>query len=119
MTSYEFVPRWRYITGITQAQNAVITFSAEHEYVVGEIISFRVSPPYGMKQLNQKQARVLAVSTFTVTVEIDTLNFDPFIYPVAGQNTPPVAVPVGSGIIPGLQPPTVTLQDAFDNQPIN
>lgn len=119
MTTFNFVPKFRYITDITKDLKAVVTFSEDHEYVIGEIISFRVSSPYGMKQINNLQARVIGVTDSTITVELDTLGFDPFIYPVEGQNTPPIAVPVGSGIIPDEYVPTVTLRDAFDNQPID
>ncbi len=110
-----FVPALAFISNITQAQQAVATFTADHTFSEGEYISFRVSQPYGMSQINNLRGRVLALTPTTVMVDIDTSNFNPFIYPVAGENTPPVAVPAGSGIIPSYAPPTVTLFDAFDN----
>ncbi len=115
MVSYEFVPRFFYINAITRGQTTTVQFTEDHDYTDGEIISFRVSPPYGMFEMNNKQARVLSHTADTVTVEIDSLNFNAFIYPVSGLNTPPVAVPAGSGIIPSSDPPTMNLEDCFDN----
>lgn len=115
MTSNLFFPRWRYITGISNAQYAVVTFSDVHDFQLNEIISFRVTRPYGMVEINEKRAKVLSLSDTTVTIDIDTTFFTPFIYPVSGINTPPVCVPVGSGI--NLDSPFAftILNDAFDN----
>jgi len=51
----------------------------------------------------------------TVTIDVDTLQFYPFIY-ATNEQVPCVAVAAGSGIIPGTS--TVTLEDAFDNRPL-
>jgi hypothetical protein len=110
-----FVPAVAFISGITNAQQAIATFTENHTFLLGEYISFRVTHPYGMTQINNQRAKVLSLTPTTVTTDANTLNYTPFIYPVAGENTPPVAVPAGSGIIPGYFPPTVTLFDAFDN----
>lgn len=112
---YRFTPRWRYITDITNSQYCVITTSIDHDYTNGQIVSFRVSKPYGMVQINELSAKVLSHTNDTITVDIDSSNFDHFIYPVSGQNTPPVVVPSASGVIPGSDPATVNLQDCFDN----
>ncbi len=111
----DFIPNLRYITDITQAQQAVVTFSENHNYFLGEWISFRVPPPNGMIQLNNQKALIVALTPNTVTIALDTLQFFPFIYVVDSQ-VPCVAVPAGSGIPPGTA--TVTLEDAFDNRPI-
>jgi hypothetical protein len=113
-----FVPPFSYVSGISQAQNAVATFTSAHDFSNGEYISFRVSKPYGMVEINNQRGLVLANDTFTVTTDIDSSFYTPFIYPIDGSitpNTPPVAVPAGSGIIPNYAPATVTLFDAFDN----
>lgn len=115
MASYEFVPRYKFITDITNAQNAVITCDENHNFSDGEIVSFRVEKPYGMYEINNRQARVLSHTDNTITIELDTLHFNTFIYPVSGKNTPPVVVPAGSGIIPNQYVATVSLQDCFDN----
>ncbi len=117
--SANFVPALRYLTGITNAVNAVATFSMPHTYVLGEIISFRVSRAYGMFEINNLQGRVLAFDTYTVTVDIYTVNFTPFVIPASPGANPALVVPVGSGIIPASHPATVTLEDAFDQLPGN
>ena len=115
MTSNVFFPRWRYITDISNAQYAVVTFSAMHDFVLNEIISFRVTRPYGMVEINERRAKVLDVGDLTVTIDIDTTFFTSFIYPAAGSNTPPVCVPVGSGINFDSAFAFTILNDAFDN----
>ncbi len=109
-----FIPNLKYILDITQAAAAVVTFSADHNFTVGEWISFRVPPPNGMIQLNNQKALITALTPTTVTIEVDSLQFFPFIY-VQDPQVPCVAVPAGSGIPPGTA--TVTLEDAFDNEP--
>lgn len=111
----EFIPNLQYITDITQASPAVVTFSDDHHFTLGEWISFRIPPANGMIQLNNQKARVIETTSTTVTIAVDSLNFYPFIY-VEDPQVPCVAVPAGSGIIPGTG--TVTLEDAFDNQPL-
>ncbi len=112
---YRFVPNLVYITNITQAQQAVVTFLTDHFFTVGEWISFRIPPPNGMIQLNNQKALISSITPDTVTIEVDTLQFYPFIY-VQDPQIPCVAVPAGSGIPPGTA--TVTLEDVFDNQPL-
>lgn len=111
----EFIPNLQYISNITQASSAVVTFTTNHNFTVGEWISFRVPPPNGMIQLNNQKALIISITANTVTIAVDSLNFYPFIY-VQDPQIPCVAVPAGSGIPPGTA--TVTLEDAFDNQPL-
>lgn len=116
----DYTPYVLNIIGITNAQQAVINFGTQHPYTSGEILSFRVSQPYGMIEMNNKQARVLEIDSTTVTIEIDTLSFTPFVYPPVGLVvTPAQCVPAGSGIVPGLYVPTMNLEDAFDNRDLN
>jgi hypothetical protein len=114
-TGYRFTPRFRFITGITNAQYAVVTFSADHNFTNGEIVSFRVTPPFGMVEINNLQSEVLSHTNNSITVNIDSTYWTPYIYPVAGLVSPPTCVPVGSGVTPGSVPPTVNLEDCFDN----
>jgi hypothetical protein len=111
----DFIPNLQYITNITQASPAVVTFSSDHNFTVGEWISFRIPPPNGMIQLNNQKALIISITSTTVTIAVDSLQFYAFIY-VQDPQIPCVAVPAGSGITPGTA--TVTLEDAFDNQPI-
>ena len=109
-----FIPNLQYITGITNANPSVVTFAGNHNFTVAEWISFRIPPANGMIQLNNQKAAIISITPTTVTIAVDTLNFYPFIYAQDPQ-IPCVAVPAGSGIIKGTT--TVTLEDAFDNEP--
>jgi len=113
-----FVPPLRFINNITIAQNCVITFTEEHFFKIGEIVSVRCSKPYGMVEINEKSSRVIALSSDTITLEIDTLNFTPFVYPAVGVvQLLAQVVPSGSWINPYEYTPTVTLEPVFDNKP--
>ena len=109
-----FVPAVAYITDITQALNASVTFSEVPAYSAGELLSFRVSKPYGMYEINNKVSTILSISSNIAVMDINTLGYSAFIYPVSGNNTPPITVPAGSGIIPASVPATINIMDTFD-----
>lgn len=111
----DFIPNLQYILNITQSSPAIVTFDDNHNFTIAEWISFRVPPANGMIQLNNEKAQILSITDTTVTIAVDTINFYPFIYTQDPQ-VPCVAVPAGSGVIQGTT--TVTLEDAFDNQPV-
>lgn len=112
---YEFIPNLQYISNITQALKSVVTFVDNHNFTLGEWISFRVPPPNGMIQLNNEKALIISLTPNTVTINLNTLGFWPFIS-VSDPQTPCIAVPAGSGIPLGTA--FVTLEDAFDNEPL-
>ncbi len=111
----DFIPNLQYITNITQSSPAIVYFLDDHNFTLGEWISFRIPPANGMIQLNNQKALIISLTPMTVTIAVDSLQFYPFIY-VQDPQIPCVAVPAGSGIPPGSG--TVTLEDAFDNRPI-
>lgn len=116
--SSTFTPFLMDITGITQAQQAVVSYATDHPYSLGEFVSFRVSKPYGMTGMNNLRARVLSLTSTSITTDIDSSSMNTFVYPPVGEVVyPAVSVPAGSGIIPGSNPATVNLEDAFDNVP--
>jgi len=123
----KFYPRWRYIVplsgnvGITQAAQCVVAFSVAHDFSVGEYVSFRVPTQFGMKEINNKKGIVQSVTTYTITVDIDTSGFTAFSFPASGITSsdpfsPAVVVPAGSGPTPNGNPPGVSVQPAFDNR---
>lgn len=113
-----FTPYLTNITAITKAQNAVVTVAETPPYSVGEILSFRVSEPYGMVELNNLSARVLEIDGNDVTLEIDTLGFTSFVYPPVGTVIyPALLIPAGSGIVPDSPIPMTDMSSPFDNQP--
>lgn len=115
MVSYAIYPRYGLIQDVTQAQQAVVTFTQDHDFTDGEIISFRVSIPYGMRQINNQEARVLSHTSDTVTIDLDTSQYNPFTL-VSDQKYPAMAVPSSSGIVPGQYVPAINLEDSFDNR---
>lgn len=115
-----FYPSIAYIQAITNAVNAVVTFTADHEFTPGEIVSFRVGPLFGMNEINNVQTRVLLTTNNTITIELDTTTWTPFSLSNLNQpgTSPPICVPSASGVVPFQETPLMNLVDAFDNSPI-
>lgn len=109
-----FIPNYQHITNITNAQQAVVTFQDNTNFTLWEWIGFRIPPPNGMIQLNNQKALIIAITPNTATINLDTTQFYPFIF-ASDPQFPCIAVPVGSGIQSGTA--SVTLEDAFDNEP--
>ena len=112
-----FFPSSSLIADITLGVQTVTTFTAPHDFTVGEIISFRVSRQYGTVDLNNQQALVQSISTFTITVNIDSRNYTPFVASPPFPETLAMVVPSGSGIVPGSFPAQTSLLDTFDHIP--
>lgn len=111
-------PTFMYVNAITNAQNAVVTFTANSDFTDGEYVSFRVTKDFGMYEINQQRGKVLSHTDNTITVDIDTLSYNPFNYALINTTgtTPPTCVPAGSGVIPDSDPSTVNLYDSYDNR---
>lgn len=117
--AHAIYPKLVYINAITNAQQAVATFTEDHDFTLGEIVSFRVTPAFGMFQINNKRGRVLALTSDTITVDIDTTNWDAFDYSALDTDgtTPPVCVPSSSWIVPNTNNPVqINQAAAFDNR---
>jgi len=122
----KFYPRWRYIMpvggalGITAANPCVVSMTVAHDFTVGERVSFRVPSAYGMSEIDGKTGTVTAVTTYTVTVDIDASGFTAFAPPTsavyAAGVSPAIILPAGSGIIPGANPPAMNINAAYDNR---
>ncbi len=110
-----FIPNLQYIENISQAAQAVVTFTTNSNFTLWEWISFRIPPSNGMIQLNNQKALIVDIDSNLITIDVDTRTFYPFIS-VTDPQVPCIAVPAGSGIIQGQS--TTTLEDAFDNQPV-
>lgn len=100
--SARYSPQRRWITGITKAASAVVTFSVTHKYLVGDIITVNLPDSnFGMTEINGLQGTITAISTAnnTVTVDINSTGFTTFAFPssatAAGGISFPNAVPVG------------------------
>ncbi len=121
MATVNFYPSLSFISAITNEQNAVVTFTADHEFTVGEIVGFRVEQAFGMYEINKLRSRVFAITSNSITTNIDTSTWNAFSLANLNQpgTTPPCCVPSSSGVIPFEDvTPRVTLFDAFDNRPV-
>ncbi|MGD2065711.1 MAG: hypothetical protein PVI43_00895 [Candidatus Bathyarchaeota archaeon] len=96
-----FAPRKRFITNISQAASAVVTFSVSHGYSVGEKIRFSVTSDNGMDEIDGLTGEITAVNTTTntATVDIDSSGFTAFSFPTSANAalgySPAHAVPAG------------------------
>lgn len=122
--------RCKTIESITNAYPMVITTTTNHGYVAGMIVKFLIPPQFGMVQLNNLKGQVLSLTHDTLTIDLDSSNFDIFAYPAPLPNayTPPSVIPNSSGHY--LSPQTLPYgnQDSFEgviynngtpNNPIN
>lgn len=112
-----FYPAYSIISDIYLGVQTVTTFTTPHDFTPGEIISFRVSKQYGTVELNNQQALVQATTSLTITVNIDSRNYTPFIASPVLPATLAMVVPAGSGIVPGAFPIQTNLKDSFDHIP--
>lgn len=115
-----FYPRNRYIVNVTQAAQAVVTLSVQHQYTVGQQIRFQCSDSaFGMVELDGLQATIVAVSTVnnTITVDLDTTAFTAFDWPLAAAVpfTIPQVVPIGENTAQALLSGVDILADATYN----
>lgn len=82
-------PRALFVTGITQATNAVVTCSETVPYVVGMKVIFQVPASFGMTQIdnfNQSQSKpivITAVSGNTFTINLNTTSYSAFAFPAS------------------------------------
>lgn len=84
ISKYDAVePRFLYVTKITQASSAVVTVSCSHNYVVGELVTFNVPSSFGMSEISGLTGKITAVTSYTMTVDIDSSNFTAFAFPAS------------------------------------
>lgn len=114
-----YYPAFSYISDITLGVKTVTSFPAAHDFTLGEVVSFRISKANGTVQLNNVEVPVVAEDEFTITVDIDSRNFTPFIPTSVPVANPAMVVPAGSGIVPNSSLAQTNLVDSFDNIPVN
>ena len=113
-----YVPYVVEITAISNAYPTVVTTSPNHAYVVGNTARLYIPQAYGMSQANLLSATILAVSSNTATMDLDTRGFDAFSVPSPAPAQPAQLVPVGDDNTgyksPGAVPPEYqTVPGAF------
>ncbi len=108
--------RVRTIASITNAYPAVVTTTENHGYVAGMEVRFLIPVGFGMIELNNILAQVLQVTADTLTINIDTSNFNTFQYPSPLPNayTPPSVIPNNSGPYLSPKPLPYGNQDSFE-----
>ena len=77
-----FYPRTRNIVSITAAAQAVIVTSVPHGYKVGQTVRFHIPSGWGMTQLNNQTATVVAISLAnnSFTINLNTSAYTAFTW---------------------------------------
>ena len=88
----------RLVTNITNARAASVTTSFAHDYETGDIVRLYVPHGWGIVQADRLSGTIVVTSPTTFTIDIDTVDFDPFVTPPDPSpliNGCPQVVPVG------------------------
>jgi hypothetical protein len=123
-------PTPRVIGNISQATQAIVTLLVSHTYQIGETITLHVpnvdGTVFGMPELDNRQAvSIVNINqadvngyTNTITIDVDTTNIGPFVFPVAATQpfTPAEVVPMGSNTAIQIQQNQYQYTDAQDNK---
>lgn len=114
-----FFPSLKFINSITQGTETIVSYASAHDFTIGQIVSFRVSEPFGMVEMNNIQARIDSTTSNSITVPIDSRNFTSYTTPAAADvgSKPALTVPVATGVLDTTIPATYQLNNAFDNKP--
>jgi hypothetical protein len=110
---------YKTIASITNANPCVVTTVYPHHYIApGMIVTFNIPSMFGMRQLNGIQAQVIALTSNTLTLNVNSTNFAPFAYPspLPGAYTPPTVIPQASGAPLPSAPPFLPFgnENAFE-----
>lgn len=110
------------------ASQAIVTLSVTHQFTVGQVIRFVIptvtSTAFGMTQLNDVQATIVAVydldadgASNTIRVDVDVTGLTAFAYPLTAnpRTTPAQVVPVGMNTAVALDAGVNILGDATFN----
>lgn len=83
-------PQFLYVTAISKATQAVVTFSVDPSayYVAGMKMTFSVPNSFGMTQMQGVTAKILSVNaaTYQVTLDLDTTAFTTFAFPASSAS---------------------------------
>lgn len=126
-----YLPGNRVITAISSSGvSTVVTTSTYHNMVVGQEVAFTIPPQWGMTQLDQaamadrnpqQKAYITAVTSNTLTVNVDSSAFSAFAYPTSAVAalgmTFPQVTPIGDqnsgGSAPGGVLTSLTIPGAY------
>lgn len=91
----QWYPATRYIASISQAAQAVVVLTVaigpNTPYQVGQAIRFHVGAVNGMVEIDGLEGNIVAVTpaTNSVTIDIDTRTFTPFVWPLTAVAAAP------------------------------
>jgi hypothetical protein len=92
-----FYPARRFVVNISQAAQAVVTTSVDHNYTVGQAVRMHVPAAFGMIEMDNLVGNIVAITADTFTLDIDSSAFTAFRFPLAAAIpfTPAIVVPLG------------------------
>lgn len=82
------IPSALQITSITNDIVAMITAEVDdvvayNSYIVGQLIVLNIPYEYGMQQANGLTVKILEIDDLNFYVDLNTVNFDPFVVPAS------------------------------------
>lgn len=116
-----FQPSVFVILNILRGQTTTVTTTTDNNYVIGQLVRFLLPAAFGIRQINEQLAYVIATPAVNQFVaDLDSLHFDPFIPIPLSATTLPQVVAVGdinTGVISstGRVVPSSTIPGAFIN----
>lgn len=125
-----FYPPTRVISKISNnLPQAIVTLTVDHNFTIGQVVRFTIptinAASFGMTQLNNVQATIVAVNqadangiTNTITVDVNTTTFTPFAWPLTANPafTYPQVTPVGMNTAASIAFNTNIIGDSEVNQ---
>ncbi len=79
-------PQTLYITKIVRGATTLVTVSTIHNYIPNQLVKFNIPASFGMTQGDQVTSQILSVTTYTMTLALDSQLFDSFSFPPNVQN---------------------------------
>lgn len=96
------IPSAMLITSVTRSYPMIVTYTVpstgSSTYVPNQVVRFTIPYTWKMFQLNGLNGTILSVDNvnFVMTVDIDSTNFDTFVYNPTSGETPASFAPSGS-----------------------
>lgn len=94
------IPSALLITAITRASPMVVSFTipaaGANTYIVGQLVKLTVPITWGMFQANGKVGKIIQIGVSTMSLNIDSSQFDAFVYKPTSVDSPAVLCPAGS-----------------------
>lgn len=89
-----FQPAMRIISSITNGSPALVTTTFAHQYLTNLIVRLNVPLGFGMPEVNQLFGLIVVTGDTTFTIDINTIDFTPFVLPATFPNCAQLATVV-------------------------